>query len=144
MSCGEPYVSYSFFFFFKQKTAYEVRISDWSSDVCSSDLEFLSKSKMAGRLPDHLARGLGQDFDPNRHQPKLASGGATCLQGRRQGAVVEVVELAPDRHAVGKARDLHAAAGPLATGPHATSQALGNVVGRGLPVDGDRKSKRLT
>src|SRR3546814_13914651 len=29
----------SFFFFFKQKTAYEMRISDWSSDVCSSDLE---------------------------------------------------------------------------------------------------------
>src|SRR3546814_7473130 len=27
-----------FFFFFKQKTAYELRISDWSSDVCSSDL----------------------------------------------------------------------------------------------------------
>src|SRR3546814_5177753 len=35
-------VSYLFlrvvFFFFKQKTAYEMRISDWSSDVCSSDL----------------------------------------------------------------------------------------------------------
>src|SRR3546814_3697448 len=29
-----------FFFFFKQKTAYEMRISDWSSDVCSSDLLF--------------------------------------------------------------------------------------------------------
>src|SRR3546814_10789958 len=28
------------FFFFKQKTAYEMRISDWSSDVCSSDLPF--------------------------------------------------------------------------------------------------------
>src|SRR3546814_3261818 len=28
----------SFRFFFKQKTAYEMRISDWSSDVCSSDL----------------------------------------------------------------------------------------------------------
>src|SRR3546814_20015892 len=28
------------FFFFKQKTAYELRISDWSSDVCSSDLSF--------------------------------------------------------------------------------------------------------
>src|SRR3546814_12500459 len=28
------------FFFFKQKTAYELRISDWSSDVCSSDLIF--------------------------------------------------------------------------------------------------------
>src|SRR3546814_12567479 len=30
---------FCFFFFFKQKTAYEMRISDWSSDVCSSDLE---------------------------------------------------------------------------------------------------------
>src|SRR3546814_6003913 len=29
---------HSFLFFFKQKTAYEMRISDWSSDVCSSDL----------------------------------------------------------------------------------------------------------
>src|SRR3546814_10752232 len=39
-----------FFFFFKQKTAYEMRISDWSSDVCSSDL---------GRYPG-LAAGLGE------------------------------------------------------------------------------------
>src|SRR3546814_6419207 len=30
---------YDWFFFFKQKTAYEMRISDWSSDVCSSDLD---------------------------------------------------------------------------------------------------------
>src|SRR3546814_6897754 len=29
------------FFFFKQKTAYEMRISDWSSDVCSSDLDVI-------------------------------------------------------------------------------------------------------
>src|SRR3546814_2440900 len=32
------YVIAVMFFFFKQKTAYEMRISDWSSDVCSSDL----------------------------------------------------------------------------------------------------------
>src|SRR3546814_2075429 len=32
-------VLYYAFFFFKQKTAYEMRISDWSSDVCSSDLQ---------------------------------------------------------------------------------------------------------
>src|SRR3546814_14973534 len=32
-------MSCNFLFFFKQKTAYEMRISDWSSDVCSSDLE---------------------------------------------------------------------------------------------------------
>src|SRR3546814_7183574 len=34
-----------FFFFFKQKTAYEMRISDWSSDVCSSDL--MGKEELA-------------------------------------------------------------------------------------------------
>src|SRR3546814_4925827 len=33
------------FFFFKQKTAYEVRISDWSSDVCSSDLRWARQSE---------------------------------------------------------------------------------------------------
>src|SRR3546814_12787408 len=41
MSCVSPYglmYSFLFIFFFKQKTAYEMRISDWSSDVCSSDL----------------------------------------------------------------------------------------------------------
>src|SRR3546814_3904010 len=32
------------FFFFKQKTAYEMRISDWSSDVCSSDLRLLDQA----------------------------------------------------------------------------------------------------
>src|SRR3546814_10028610 len=32
-------VFFYFLFFFKQKTAYEMRISDWSSDVCSSDLK---------------------------------------------------------------------------------------------------------
>src|SRR3546814_1076643 len=46
-----------FFFFFKQKTAYEMRISDWSSDVCSSDL----------RLPGRRAeRGAGPAL-PLRH-----------------------------------------------------------------------------
>src|SRR3546814_3256360 len=35
-------VQFVCFFFFKQKTAYEMRISDWSSDVCSSDLELRS------------------------------------------------------------------------------------------------------
>src|SRR3546814_9745952 len=35
-------VSWSFCFLFKQKTAYDMRISDWSSDVCSSDLLYIS------------------------------------------------------------------------------------------------------
>src|SRR3546814_3358416 len=75
-----------FFFFFKQKTAYEMRISDWSSDVCSSDLdapvagcrrrrhrriaveaeERHGRGQHAGafvlRLVQHLARGGGDDW----------------------------------------------------------------------------------
>src|SRR3546814_2021176 len=38
-----------FFFFFKQKTAYEMRISDWSSDVCSSDLAQRAMRVIRGR-----------------------------------------------------------------------------------------------
>src|SRR3546814_7573470 len=37
--CVVLYVLSLYFFFIKQKTAYEMRISDWSSDVCSSDLD---------------------------------------------------------------------------------------------------------
>src|SRR3546814_2676016 len=43
------------FFFFKQKTAYEMRISDWSSDVCSSDLDFESDSAQAAALKELLS-----------------------------------------------------------------------------------------
>src|SRR3546814_9909423 len=59
-----------FFFFFKQKTAYEMRISDWSSDVCSSDLEsgpaarrYLVGpvlSELRGRTGAHAAGGDGR------------------------------------------------------------------------------------
>src|SRR3546814_15195836 len=38
------------FFFFKQKTAYEMRISDWSSDVCSSDLRAARAERPQSRL----------------------------------------------------------------------------------------------
>src|SRR3546814_3993766 len=65
------------FFFFKQKTAYEMRISDWSSDVCSSDLlaqlgqregviqfafdamELLQRVLQMGALAHHLLGPLG-------------------------------------------------------------------------------------
>src|SRR3546814_5954249 len=48
------YMSYVIFFF-KQKTAYEMRISDWSSDVCSSDLDLL---KLAGVQETDLYRAV--------------------------------------------------------------------------------------
>src|SRR3546814_7096202 len=44
-----------FLFFFKQKTAYEMRISDWSSDVCSSDLALRTRKIDVLILPSELA-----------------------------------------------------------------------------------------
>src|SRR3546814_15526147 len=43
------------FFFFKQKTAYEMRISDWSSDVCSSDLAAKDRIIPATKMPMPVA-----------------------------------------------------------------------------------------
>src|SRR3546814_14676910 len=59
---------YLFVFFFKQKTAYEMRISDWSSDVCSSDLQLpcVAEHPRRGEAELHLRAGehaLGIDFD---------------------------------------------------------------------------------
>src|SRR3546814_12420962 len=52
-----------FFFFFKQKTAYEMRISDWSSDVCSSDLRGRprrARPRNPARLPPRRRLGRAQ------------------------------------------------------------------------------------
>src|SRR3546814_962469 len=51
------YVVCVYLLFFKQKTAYEMRISDWSSDVCSSDLRLLARNIRAGEA----------DRDTRRH-----------------------------------------------------------------------------
>src|SRR3546814_11677991 len=51
----------SCFFFFKQKTAYEMRISDWGSDVCSSDLGITAETAHA----HYLAYGAVEGRAPN-------------------------------------------------------------------------------
>src|SRR3546814_8439969 len=43
-------------FFFKQKTAYEMRISDWSSDVCSSDLRYRARDRKRRQEDDRRDR----------------------------------------------------------------------------------------
>src|SRR3546814_12003934 len=61
-----------FFFFFKQKTAYEMRISDWSSDVCSSDLFIVGLPRSGSTLVEQIlashpgVEGLGELFDMER------------------------------------------------------------------------------
>src|SRR3546814_3123001 len=51
------------FFFFKQKTAYEMRISDWSSDVCSSDLCVIPSAIEAQALDQAHLHAFTQTFD---------------------------------------------------------------------------------
>src|SRR3546814_1840091 len=68
-----------FFFFFKQKTAYEMRISDWSSDVCSSDLRLRPALGCAIALVS--GRRL-EDVDQLFAPLKLAAAGLHGLQRR--------------------------------------------------------------
>src|SRR3546814_6054341 len=82
------------FFFFKQKTAYEMRISDWSSDVCSSDLVFppaaprQSRAAYVEGLSGYHGQGAAvRNSDPGaRRQP--------VGERRRHG---EVHDRAPQR-----------------------------------------------
>src|SRR3546814_10881619 len=86
------------FFFFKQKTAYEMRISDWSSDVCSSDLiksDGFVRQALGQALEDVLlARRESRDEDSRIGRParpafgigKALKGG---FDGRDQGRLFE-------------------------------------------------------
>src|SRR3546814_17428775 len=108
------------FFFFKQKTAYEMRISDWSSDVCSSDLariaSALSKSidaaqtpdaGIVARLPMHLSRVR---FRNNECEGTLVDSLANedqrrCVGSKRPGREIEQVEPGC-QPALGRAADV--------------------------------------
>src|SRR3546814_17836223 len=68
------------FFFFKQKTAYEMRISDWSSDVCSSDLH---RQHPLRRHP--LQRQCGGGRDGGRQLPAEPGGAGNEAERRGLG-----------------------------------------------------------
>src|SRR3546814_14305281 len=68
------------FFFFKQKTAYELRIRDWSSDVCSSDLRIAAGGK-DGAL--HRRRGgNAQQHAARLSRPDNVDTGLIALHGK--------------------------------------------------------------
>ena len=52
-----------FFFFFKQKTAYEIKECDWSSDVCSSDLFLASPDQLPESIRTAVMRNAGGDYN---------------------------------------------------------------------------------
>src|SRR3546814_4405361 len=62
------FILFFIFFFFKQKTAYEGRISDWSSDVCSSDLASLTRSGDSRIKPLAGKHPLVTQVDNHKHQ----------------------------------------------------------------------------
>src|SRR3546814_6881372 len=72
------FVLYMFCFFVKQKTAYEMRISDWSSDVCSSDLRERADDEPCSRGIGGKGRGRrgsgGSEPPPNRGREHRRTG----------------------------------------------------------------------
>src|SRR3546814_3677355 len=69
----------SVFFFFKQKTAYELRISDWSSDVCSSDLRVTPPERLNfDHDVDAFRNGRHASLDLWLNERALASEGASA------------------------------------------------------------------
>src|SRR3546814_15596310 len=95
-------------FFFKQKTAYEMRISDWSSDVCSSDLPLHVLHAAGGldrdaagveghALADQRERGITRPGPAplERQQPRLA---ARSLVDAKQRAHAEIAHLVLAEH----------------------------------------------
>src|SRR3546814_5435762 len=75
-----------FVFFFKQKTAYEMRISDWSSDVCSSDLENpLNGGQVRAEIGTHSRQRDGQrrPVDESHRGREHAGGEHHALAPRR-------------------------------------------------------------
>src|SRR3546814_9013517 len=77
------------FFFVKQKTEYELRMSDWSSDVCSSDL---FKRRFHGPVHDRIAHE--EEFDPRpRDEPILPRFVGTVIDPQLETAIVCKVQL---------------------------------------------------
>src|SRR3546814_13324755 len=85
------------FFFFKQKTAYEMRISDWSSDVCSSDLDAADRARLTRAMEslkpraktlDEIADGAVFLFLPDALP--LAEKAATLLRDAPAGLIADV------------------------------------------------------
>src|SRR3546814_19180032 len=80
--CRSQHLLYClYFFFFKQKTAYEMRISDWSSDVCSSDLA--AATDRDPRIGAEALLGISDGFRILVHQQQASLGPQTFQHTHR-------------------------------------------------------------
>src|SRR3546814_2768584 len=80
-----PIVFIDKFFFFKQKTAYEMRISDWSSDVCSSDLVAFTESLALAQTVAPVDLAPTEDEHEADSDPMRESTAAKRSEERRVG-----------------------------------------------------------
>src|SRR3546814_17784507 len=127
------------FFFFKQKTAYEMRISDWSSDVCSSDLDHLDDVAVPFEELGHghgiaamLANAQRQRLQPLQEQEGVEGAERVAEVALQRDARLEDVGDRPERlHRLGPHRAVVARLGLVQP-----REALGVL----LPVEGHRKS----
>src|SRR3546814_7223156 len=74
----------TFIFFFKQKTAYELRISDWSSDVCSSDLTRCQQLAAMQRALQHQSAGGIADRRIQLHPRRQALAGNHAIRSEER------------------------------------------------------------
>src|SRR3546814_11006523 len=89
------------FFFFKQKTAYEMRISDWSSDVCSSDLHSLALDRLDDEGGDVAALRAARQRRLERG--KIIEGDLHAVRQQRAEALAEDLAAVQREGAVGEA-----------------------------------------
>src|SRR3546814_13042456 len=90
-----------FFFFFKQKTAYEMRISDWSSDVCSSDLLALGDYRRGvGEDAQHVQRAVGNHELERAAEQEVADQHARLVAPHRVGGGKAAAQVAGVDHVV--------------------------------------------
>src|SRR3546814_6546352 len=83
------------FFFFKQKTAYEMRISDWSSDVCSSDLLGIEKAHIVGlSMGGYGTLNFGLTFPRRARSLVIAGCGYGSIRKRGKAFDAEVAATA--------------------------------------------------
>src|SRR3546814_3951737 len=83
-----------FFFFFKQKTAYEMRISDWSSDVCSSDLVDILEHAGTDETGLAAQQFLG-DAGPDQQRPRRVRADHPVLHRQRRDDVHRLPAIVP-------------------------------------------------
>src|SRR3546814_16982924 len=105
------------FYFFKQKTAYEMRISDWSSDVCSADQppERTARAELAAaaaaepvRDRDQIGAQLGRGRIRRAFGGDMAGGGLAREMGERGGEPGVATSERPPQGLVGAARCVRA------------------------------------